>query len=79
MNGSRIAKFLGSFGFYHPAFATFWPFVRDYTVYFAGAIAIGLGNFILVPFYTRSLTTHEFGVYAIVDVTILLLVIPRAQ
>src|SRR5690606_9161966 len=54
---------------------TFCLLARDYIIYFAGAIAIGLGNFILVPLYTRSLTAQGFGVYAIIDVTILLLVL----
>lgn len=75
MNGSRIVKYLGNVGNIHPSFATFCLLARDYIIYFAGAIAIGLGNFILVPLYTRSLTAQEFGVYAIIDVTILLLVL----
>lgn len=73
MNGSRIVKYLGNVGNIHPSLATFWQLARDYIIYFSGAIAIGLGNFILVPLYTRSLTAQEFGVYAIVDITIVLL------
>jgi O-antigen/teichoic acid export membrane protein len=46
----------------------------DSAVYFTGAILIGLGNVILVPLYTRCLPPREFGVYALVDVTVLLLV-----
>jgi len=46
----------------------------DTLVYLAGAAIIGLGSFILVPIYTRYLTPAEFGVYALVDVTILILV-----
>ena len=46
----------------------------DTLVYLAGAAIIGLGSFILVPIYIRYLTPAEFGVYALVDVIILILV-----
>ena len=46
----------------------------DLLVYLVGAAIIGLGNFILMPLYTRHLNPAEFGIYALVDVTILILV-----
>lgn len=46
----------------------------DSFVYLLGAVALGLGNFILVPLYTRYLVPAEFGVYALVDITVLVLV-----
>ncbi len=46
----------------------------DTIVYLAGIVMIGLGNFVLVPLYTRYLSPAEFGVYTLVDVTILILV-----
>jgi len=57
-----------------PIGATLLSLAGDSTVYLAGGILIGLGNIILVPLYTRILSPREFGVYALVDITVLLLV-----
>jgi O-antigen/teichoic acid export membrane protein len=35
---------------------------------------IGAGNFILLPLYTRSLNAAQFGVYSLLDITILMVV-----
>ena len=53
---------------------TLFSLARDTFVYLAGIATIGLGNFILVPIYTRYLAPVEFGVYSLVDVSILILV-----
>jgi len=57
-----------------PLGATLVSLASDSSVYLAGGILIGLGNIVLVPLYTRTLSPREFGVYALVDVTVLLLV-----
>jgi O-antigen/teichoic acid export membrane protein len=57
-----------------PVGAALLGLVGDSGVYLTGAVLIGLGNFVLVPLYTRYLAPSEFGVYALVDVAILLLV-----
>src|SRR5260370_26637993 len=57
-----------------PIGATLLSLASDSSVYLAGGILIGLGNIILVPLYTRTLSPREFGVFALVDVTVLLLV-----
>jgi len=46
----------------------------DSAVYLTGGALVGLGNIILIPLYTRCLPPREFGVYALVDVTVLLVV-----
>lgn len=46
----------------------------DSAVYLAGGLLIGLGSVVLVPLYTRCLAPRQFGVYALVDITILLIV-----
>lgn len=46
----------------------------DSAVYLTGGVFIGLGSVVLVPLYTRCLAPREFGVYALVDVTILLVI-----
>jgi O-antigen/teichoic acid export membrane protein len=46
----------------------------DSTVYLAGGLLVGLGSVILIPLYTRYLTLREFGVYALIDVLVLLVV-----
>jgi O-antigen/teichoic acid export membrane protein len=46
----------------------------DSLVYFFGAALMGMGSFILVPLYARHLTPSQFGTYALVDVTLLILV-----
>jgi len=57
-----------------PLMAALFALAGDSLIYLAGAAMIGLGNFVLVPLYTRYLAPAEFGVYALVDVTILILV-----
>ncbi len=57
-----------------PVGATLLSLVGDSAVYLAGGILIGLGNIVLIPLYTRTLALREFGVYALVDVTIVLIV-----
>ncbi|MBW1929016.1 MAG: polysaccharide biosynthesis protein [Deltaproteobacteria bacterium] len=52
----------------------FLALAKDSTVYLVGAAMIGLGNFILLPLYTRYLAPAIFGVYALVDITILIVV-----
>lgn len=57
-----------------PVGAALLGLVGDSGVYLMGALLIGLGNIVLVPLYTLYLAPSEFGVYALVDVAILLLV-----
>lgn len=48
--------------------------VGDSLIYLVGAALIGLGNFILLPLYTRCLTAAQFGLYALLDITVLIVV-----
>ena len=57
-----------------PIGATLLSLASDSILYLAGGILIGLGNIILLPLYTRTLSPREFGVYVLVDVTVLMLV-----
>jgi O-antigen/teichoic acid export membrane protein len=57
-----------------PVLATLYALAKDSLVYLIGAAMIGLGNFVLVPLYTRALVPAEFAVYALVDIAILILV-----
>ena len=57
-----------------PIGATLLSLASDSALYLAGGILIGLGSIILLPLYTRTLSPREFGVYALVDVTVLMLV-----
>jgi len=45
----------------------------DSLVYMIGSAMIGLGNFILIPLYTRYLLPGEFGVFVLVEIAIVLL------
>lgn len=56
----------------YPLLATLYPLARNSTVYLAGAVLVGLGNFVLVPLYTRFLTQAEFGAYALVEISLLI-------
>jgi O-antigen/teichoic acid export membrane protein len=58
----------------HPLLATLYPLVRDSMIYLAGAVLLGLGNFVLVPMYTRFLTPSDFGAYALIEVSLLIAV-----
>jgi O-antigen/teichoic acid export membrane protein len=57
-----------------PIGAALLSLASDSTVYLVGGVLIGLGNIVLVPLYTRTLSPREFGVYALIEVTVLLLV-----
>ena len=48
--------------------------VNDSATYLLGGVLLGAGNVILIPLYTRTLRPSEFGAFALVDVTVLLLV-----
>lgn len=56
------------------ALEAFRALIGDSLIYLAGSVALGFGNFLLVPLYTRHLTPSEFGIFALVDVTVLVLV-----
>src|SRR6185312_12176535 len=44
-------------------------------VHFIGAGLLGLGSFILVPLYTRTLRPDQFGIYALIDISVVILVL----
>jgi len=58
----------------NPLVGAFSALVRDSAVYLFGAVVLGLGNFVLVPLYVKALTPFEFGVYSLVDITVLIIV-----
>lgn len=58
----------------YPLLAALYPLARDSTVYLAGAVVVGLGNFVLVPLYTRFLTPADFGAYALIEISLLITV-----
>jgi len=47
----------------------------DSLIHFIGAGLLGLGSFILVPLYTRTLRPDQFGVYALIDISVTILVL----
>ena len=57
-----------------PVAAALLSLASDSALYLVGGILIGLCNVVLVPLYTRTLGVREFGVYALIDITILMLV-----
>lgn len=46
----------------------------DSFIYLAGTLMIGLGNYVLLPLYIHELTAAMFGVYALLEITILIAV-----
>lgn len=48
--------------------------VGDSLVYLFGAVLLGLGNFILIPLYTRYLSPAEFGIYSLIEISLLFFV-----
>lgn len=58
----------------NPILSALVSLVANSTVYLAGGLLVGLGNIVLLPLYTRTLAPREFGIYALLDVTILLIV-----
>jgi O-antigen/teichoic acid export membrane protein len=58
----------------NPLAQTLLSMVQDSLVYLVGAALLGLGNFVLVPLYTRRLAPPEFAVFSLVDINILILV-----
>ncbi len=74
MRLSSLRVFLAERSRNDPVLAALFALAGDSLVYLLGAALIGVGNFVLVPLYTRHLSPKEFGVYALVDVTILICV-----
>jgi O-antigen/teichoic acid export membrane protein len=58
----------------HPLLATLYPLAKHSMIYLAGAVLLGLGNFILVPMYTRVLAPSDFGAYALIEISLLIAV-----
>jgi O-antigen/teichoic acid export membrane protein len=58
----------------HPLLAALFPVVKHSLLYLAGAMLVGLGNFVLVPLYTRYLTSPDFGAYALLEISLLITV-----
>jgi len=58
----------------HPLLAALYPLAKHSMVYLAGAVLVGLGNFVLVPMYTRYLSPSDFGAYALIEVSLLITV-----
>lgn len=58
----------------HPLLAALYPLVRHSAIYLAGAVLIGLGNFVLVPLYTRYLSPSDFGAYSLIEISLLITV-----
>jgi O-antigen/teichoic acid export membrane protein len=58
----------------HPLLATLYPLAKHSMIYLTGAVLLGLGNFVLVPMYTRFLTPSDFGAYALIEVSLLIAV-----
>jgi O-antigen/teichoic acid export membrane protein len=59
---------------HEPIVANLFSLAGDSAVYLAGGLLVGLCNILLVPLYTRTLGPREFGVYALLDITVLLVV-----
>jgi O-antigen/teichoic acid export membrane protein len=57
-----------------PLLKAFIAIAGDSFIYLIGAAIVGLGNFVLIPIYTRHLSPAEFGVYALADIAVLILV-----
>jgi len=74
MNLTRLRTLVAEKDKGDPVMMALLALARDSLVYLAGAAMIGLGNFVLVPLYTRYLAPAEFGVYALVDIIVLILV-----
>jgi len=58
----------------HPLLAALYPLAKHSMIYLVGAVLLGLGNFVLVPMYTRFLTPSDFGAYALIEISLLIAV-----
>src|SRR6266853_5554182 len=58
----------------NPIGAALVSLAGDSALYLAGGILVGLGNVVLIPLYTRLLPPRAFGVFALIDVVILMVV-----
>lgn len=74
MRLSTLRMFLAEKSRNDPVLAALLALGGDSLAYLGGAALIGLGNFFLIPLYTRYLDPAKFGVYALVDITILIFV-----
>lgn len=67
---SYLNKLSGS----NPLISAFVSIINDSSGYLIGGVMIGLGNIILVPIFTRTLTPSEFGAYTLIEISILIIV-----
>jgi O-antigen/teichoic acid export membrane protein len=73
-NAERILAWLERTAGAHPLLAALVPVVKHSLLYLSGAMLVGLGNFVLVPLYTRYLTASDFGAYALFEISLLVAV-----
>jgi len=72
--GARIAPRMTQAIEDHPLLAVVYPLVKQSAVYLVGTGLVGLGNFLLVPLFTRYLTLADFGVYSLIEIALLITV-----
>lgn len=44
--------------------------IKHYVIYLAGVILVNASGFFLIPIYTRYLTTHDFGILEVINVSV---------
>lgn len=73
---NRLGEYLGLFNRpkQEPVIVALLALVSDSAVYLVGGLLVGLGNIFLIPLYTRLLTPRQFGLFALIDIGILMAV-----
>lgn len=44
--------------------------IKHYAIYLAGIVLVNASGFFLIPIYTRYLSTHEFGILEVINVSV---------
>lgn len=65
-------RFLEAGSTYESLVKTLVSMLRDSAVYLAGTALLGLATVVLVPLYTRYLPPEEFGLYALLEMALLI-------
>lgn len=71
---TRIRQFITHKTEQEPVLGSLVTLVRDSLVYLMGSAINGLGTLVLIPLYIHYLDPAQFGIYALIDITVIVII-----
>jgi O-antigen/teichoic acid export membrane protein len=71
---TRVRQFIAQKTEQEPVLGSLLTLVHDSSVYLIGSAINGLGTLLLIPLYIHYLDPAQFGIYALIDITVIVIV-----